>query len=176
VTFPSNRYTTLNLCWMILCRLEKRSAKMSSINIAGSWAVLLVASLALAACETTPPEPPPSPVVPPSPAVAQPATPPAAPQKPSHPAPVAHPPKGPAPSPEELIGLDEAQVRELLGQPSAVNDDGLAHVLTYQARSCQLDVTFFMDMKSSDMKVLNYQWATPKKAKVCYRQLRKAHA
>jgi hypothetical protein len=149
---------------------------MRSIKIAGSWAVVVVASLALAACETTPAAPPPSPAIQTPAAAAQPATPPAAPHKPNHPAPAAHPPKGPAPSPEELIGLGESQVRELLGQPTAVTDDGLAHVLTYQARSCQLDITFFMDMKSSDMKVLNYQWVTPKKGKACYRQLRKAHA
>ncbi|MDR3439452.1 hypothetical protein [Telmatospirillum sp.] len=141
----------------------------------------LAIGLGLAACspveeqqQQEPPtvvEPPPLPPPPPKP--------PAPPVKPERHQGSAHSTKTPPASPEELIGLDEASVRKLLGQPTETNDGGASHILTYKTRSCSLDVIFFMDVKAAEIRVLGYEWSgaanKPARAKACYAQMRKSH-
>ncbi|MTJ80743.1 MAG: hypothetical protein F8N37_06975 [Telmatospirillum sp.] len=107
-----------------------------------------------------PEQPPPDKVIPP---------PPPKPPVPSRPV------RTPPPSPDELIGLDETAVRSLLGSGGTSTDDGTAHILTYKKKICQIDILFFMDVKSAGLRVLSYEITPHAKTKLCYARLRKPH-
>lgn len=123
---------------------------------------------------SSPPPPPPS-----QPAAAAPAEKPAAapakPEKRVNAQTTKHA-KTPPASADELIGLDEAGVRKLLGPPAETRTDGAARILSYRSVGCTLEVIFFLDLKADDLRVLNYQWDGNKTqiAKGCYSELRVA--
>jgi len=95
-------------------------------------------------------------------------------KSPQHPPSATKPAK--PPTPEELIGLGESDVRKLLGAPAETRDDNAARILSYRSVGCAFDVIFFMDLKAGDLRVLSYQWnndgARTHAAKSCYAQLR----
>lgn len=87
------------------------------------------------------------------------------------PAPQPQPAAAP-PNPDELVGLDEADLRKLLGSPAEIRNEGAARILSYRAPDCTLDVIMFLDVKTAILRVLSYDLAAigPKGAdsKACY--------
>ena len=66
------------------------------------------------------------------------------------------PPAPPAPvyTASELMGKSEAEVTELMGAPARVEQRAASTVWVYQGGDCGLDVFFFLDMATSDERVL----------------------
>jgi hypothetical protein len=100
--------------------------------------------------------------------------PPVPPPKPPVP-PRSTPEKSPLPTASELIGLDRDGVSKLLGDPADSRNEGAARVLTYRGKNnCQLDVIFFLDMKTGAERVLSFEQQpdSGKHALACYAALR----
>ena len=129
--------------------------------------------LVLAACKiSTPPvesaplaafEPPPGEQrpLPPHPAH-KPFPPAAAPALAALPAPATEPTPPPAPSAEvqsfdKLEGLDQSQTVAFLGQPLQRAEAPPAVLWRYASRDCALDVYFYLDLESREMRVLHYE-------------------
>jgi len=137
-----------------------------------------LAGLTLVAC-TEAPSPPTAAVIVPPPPVPVPAPP-----LPSHkPAPAIvatlPPPPQPVPPPdrfESLHGLDQGQTVALLGEPVQRTDAPPAILWRYQSRHCELDVYFYLDLETREMRVLHYEvrdqdaGAEPAQRQ-CYREL-----
>ncbi|HTS94132.1 MAG TPA: hypothetical protein VMG55_19125 [Stellaceae bacterium] len=136
----------------------------------------LIASLALmlqlGACAWLLPEkPPPAKVeAPPTPAADLQPPPPVPPRKPAVPSTLALNPAGPMPSvttepempspaadPEGLIGLDQKQIESLLGTPQQSSESAPARIWHYAGRNCQLEIYFYLDLKSQVMRALHYE-------------------
>jgi hypothetical protein len=125
-------------------------------------------STPLAEAEATqpqPPKPPRKPPVPPAPATDA--------ASPAEIAPSAAPPEEIAkvePTPprsplklkaESLIGLDQPSTAALLGEPSERSEAAPATIWRYAAgRSCQLEIYFYLDLKSQVMRALHYEVKT----------------
>jgi hypothetical protein len=77
-------------------------------------------------------------------------------KQPSEPEPVVEQPAPPAPvyTASELMGKSEAEVTELMGAPARVEQRAASTVWVYQGGDCGLDVFFFLDMATSDERVL----------------------
>jgi len=131
----------------------------------------IVLLLPLGACAWLLPEKAPPPKVEtgsqPSPELQPP--PPAPPRKPPVPT-VALAPAGPVPpvttepqplppvaNPEGLIGLDQPQIESLLGTPEQRSEAAPARIWHYAGRNCELEVYFYMDLKSQVMRALHYE-------------------
>ena len=54
----------------------------------------------------------------------------------------------------ELMGKSEAEVTALMGAPAKVEQRAASTVWVYQGSDCSLDVFFFLDMATSDERVL----------------------
>jgi outer membrane biosynthesis protein TonB len=71
---------------------------------------------------------------------------------------VEQPAPAPAPAPvhtvSELMGKSEAEVTVLMGTPARVEQRAASTVWVYQGGDCSLDVYFFLDMATSDERVL----------------------
>ena len=83
----------------------------------------------------------------------------------------------PPEAPAELIGLDRDGVVKLLGDPADSRTEGAARVLTYRGKNnCQLDVIFFIDVKTGTERVLSFEQQpdSGKHAAACYPGLRGA--
>ncbi|HMK69029.1 MAG TPA: hypothetical protein VK433_10805 [Stellaceae bacterium] len=138
--------------------------------------VALIASvgllLQLGACAWLLPEnPPPNKVeAPAAPAADLQPPPPAPPRKPPVPSTLALNPAGPMPSvtaepealgpaadPEGLIGLDQKQIESLLGSPQQSSEAAPARIWHYAGRNCQLEIYFYLDLKSQVMRALHYE-------------------
>jgi hypothetical protein len=118
-----------------------------------------------------PAEPPPPPVLSPPELI-----PPVPPPKPHIP-PRLTQEKSTLPTPAELIGLDRDGVIKMLGDPAESRNEGAAQILTYRGKSnCQLDVIFFLDMKTGTERVLSFEQQpdSGKHAVACYASLRGA--
>lgn len=127
----------------------------------------LVASLSagLAACMQTAPAPPPS-APPPVAAVEPPRDlPPPAPhpaRKPAQPVLAALPPAAPPePTPpatvDRLQGLDQDTTMAMLGEPEQRVESPPAQLWRYASRGCELDLYFYLDLQSREMRVLHYE-------------------
>ena len=123
------------------------------------------------------------------------------PRKPAHPRPFAQPKDKPAttaveettppeaaaePQPEQtalavppstdLIGLDPQRTRALLG-PAAqtINNQSPATVWHYKSGRCELDLSFYMEMRSGQMRTLHYDFkgeaASPEQRQACLRSI-----
>jgi hypothetical protein len=68
------------------------------------------------------------------------------------PEPAAAPP--PAHTASELMGKSESEVTALMGTPARVEQRAASTVWIYQGGDCSLDVFFFLDMATSDERVL----------------------
>jgi len=63
-------------------------------------------------------------------------------------------PPVPVYSADELMGKSEAEVTALMGAPARVEQRAASTVWVYQGGDCGLDVFFFLDMATSDERVL----------------------
>lgn len=106
-----------------------------------------------------PPKPPRKPPVPPatgdaeSPAEIAPAEPPTETAK-------IEPIQRPVLKPESLIGLDQPATAALLGEPTERSEAAPATIWRYTGRSCQLEIYFYLDLKSQVMRALHYEVRT----------------
>lgn len=77
-------------------------------------------------------------------------------KQPAEPAPPVEQPAPPAPvyTASELMGKSEAEVTTLMGTPARVEQRAASTVWVYQGSDCGLDVFFFLDVATSDERVL----------------------
>jgi hypothetical protein len=87
-------------------------------------------------------------------------------------------PAGPpaaAPQASELIGLDEAAATRLLGEATERTEQSPAMIWRYKTAACQLDLYFYLDLRSGRMRTLHYVFtgdaADPAKRQKCLRDL-----
>jgi hypothetical protein len=123
-------------------------------------------ALTLGACQFfQPPAPPPAPPTAP-PVSEQLPLPPPPPRKPAPPGPnLARlpPPSGeqaeppPTAGPDQLIGLDQPHVAELLGEPQSRAEAPPATIWRYAGGDCEIDVYFYLDLQSQAMRALHYE-------------------
>jgi len=172
------------------------------IRKASPWALAAVA-LALAGCVAAPP-PPPQAALPPPPAAPLPKPPPRKPPPPSAapavaatepaatpstasapstpevaalPPPTEPPitPAAPAPRLDRIIGLNQPEVAQLLGEPKSRAEAPPAIIWRYDGADCALDVYFYLDLQSQAMRALHYEVrshdAAERSAQRCYETL-----
>lgn len=126
-------------------------------------ALLAPLGLSLAACLATPPAPP---APPPAAAIETPAEtarlpPPHPGKKPAPPAVATLPPAAAAAEPpvrtvEQLQGLDQDGVMAVLGEPQQRAEAPPAQLWRYADRGCELDLYFYRDLQSREMRILHY--------------------
>jgi hypothetical protein len=77
-------------------------------------------------------------------------------KQPAEPEPLVEQPTPPAPvyTASELMGKSEAEVTNLMGAPARVEQRAASTVWVYQGADCGLDVFFFLDVATSDERVL----------------------
>ena len=61
-------------------------------------------------------------------------------------------------SPAELVGLDEQQTTELLGPATTTESRAPASVWHYKYSRCELDLVFYMEMRTGLMRTLHYDF------------------
>ena len=66
--------------------------------------------------------------------------------------------QGQIPSQPELIGLDESGVMRLLGPATEKSDEPPAKVWRYKTTICELDLFFYLDLRSGRMRTLHYSF------------------
>ncbi len=80
-----------------------------------------------------------------------------------------------APSPGDLIGLDEQHTTALLGPAAAMEARAPATVWHYKGARCSLDLTFYMEMRSGRMRALHAEFkgdaATPERRQTCLKAI-----
>lgn len=91
----------------------------------------------------TPPPPPPHPDKKPAPPVVA-SLPPAAPEE-------------PAPDPAQLQGLDQDDTIAILGEPQERADAPPALLWRYASPGCELDLYFYLDLQTREMRILHYE-------------------
>lgn len=68
---------------------------------------------------------------------------------------------GPAAAPiaaGQLIGLDQQSAKNLLGASYEVSEQSPAVVWRFHAGDCELDLAFYLDLRSGRMRTLNYEF------------------
>jgi hypothetical protein len=82
---------------------------------------------------------------------------------------------GYVPSNAELIGLDQSAATRLLGPATEKSDQPPATVWRYRGASCELDLFFYLDLRSGRMRTLHYAFkgegADSAKEQECLRSL-----
>jgi hypothetical protein len=123
--------------------------------------------------------PPPPPVVMTPPPVPRPT------RKP--PAPLRVPKSKPAPpatqdevnEPKRLIGLDQSQTAQWLGEPDQRIDGLPATIWRYLTRNCQVDVYFYLDLQGRQWQVLHFDvtsdYIDGRRSERCFRQIVDEH-
>jgi hypothetical protein len=61
---------------------------------------------------------------------------------------------------QKVVGLDKEQTLALLGKPTAVREQSPSTVWNYRIAECTLDLFFYMDVSTSDFRVLTYDLKT----------------
>ena len=56
----------------------------------------------------------------------------------------------------ELIGLDQQAVAQLFGAATERSEDPPATVWRYKTATCELDLFFYLDLRSGQMRTLHY--------------------
>ncbi|MEQ8194657.1 MAG: hypothetical protein RIB59_09230 [Rhodospirillales bacterium] len=59
-------------------------------------------------------------------------------------------------APGALIGLDQGEVRRVMGAPGAERKVAAATVWSYRAKDCSLDIFFYQDLKTRTFRALSY--------------------
>src|SRR5260221_2708180 len=157
-----------------------RIRKWRSRSGAAGWAAMGLSSCAYLAGESQ--TPPPAAEAPPEPqvAVVGPRTPPRPSHKPSPPA--VQPPTDTPPAaasenvdPDRVIGLEESDAANWLGEPSARSDAPPATIWRYLSKDCQIDVYFYLDLQRGVMRVLHYEVrsvdSVERRPERCFQQL-----
>jgi hypothetical protein len=62
----------------------------------------------------------------------------------------------PPPQAKELIGLDQTGATRLLGAATERTEEPPATVWRYKTATCQLDLYFYLDLRSGRMRTLHY--------------------
>jgi hypothetical protein len=79
------------------------------------------------------------------------------------------------PSEAELIGLDQSGAVRLLGPATEKSDEPPATVWRYKTGSCELDLFFYLDLRSGNMRTLHYSFkgegAEVARRQECWRSL-----
>jgi hypothetical protein len=132
----------------------------------GRWAHQARAALAcalglgLVACQSAPPAPSPPPQVEAAPPPQTPPPPPHPDKKPVPPVLASLPPavsEEPAPDVAELQGLDQDDTIAILGEPQQRADAPPAVLWRYASRGCELDLYFYLDLQTREMRILHYE-------------------
>jgi hypothetical protein len=142
-----------------MAKLVRRARRWQRLGIASVALALGLSSCALFTEDSAPPivqAPAPPPVA---------ALPRPAPPRPTRkPTPPPVPPPGdqsPATSeqvdPERLIGLDESDAANWLGEPNQRTDAPPATIWRYLSKDCQIDVYFYLDLQRGVMRALHYE-------------------
>ena len=75
----------------------------------------------------------------------------------------------------ELLGLDPQHTKELLGPATQTRNRSPATVWHYQTGRCELDLSFYMEMKSGQMRTLHYDFKgeadSPEQRQACLRSI-----
>lgn len=83
--------------------------------------------------------------------------------------------QGQIPSQTELIGLDQSGATRLLGPATEKSDEPPATVWRYKTESCELDLFFYLDLRSGNMRTLHYSFkgegAEVARGQECWRSL-----
>jgi hypothetical protein len=86
----------------------------------------------------------------------------------------------PGPAATELVGLDERRATELLGPATATENRAPGNVWHYQSSHCALDLVFYMEMQSGQMRTLHYDFKgearTPQQRAACLKTIRDANS
>jgi hypothetical protein len=61
-----------------------------------------------------------------------------------------------APQARDLIGLDEPAATRLLGEATEQSDQPPARIWRYKTATCELDLYFYLDLRSGRMRTLHY--------------------
>jgi hypothetical protein len=64
----------------------------------------------------------------------------------------------PGPAATELVGLDQQRASELLGPATTTESRAPATVWHYKSSRCELDLVFYMEMRSGQMRTLHYDF------------------
>ena len=75
------------------------------------------------------------------------------------------------PSASELIGLDETAATQLFGSAAEQTDAAPAKIWRYRSANCELDLTFYLDLRTGKMRALNYAFKGPAGQQSCLRSL-----
>ena len=79
------------------------------------------------------------------------------------------------PSSTDLLGLDQQHTRELLGPAAQTNSQSPATVWHYKGDRCELDLSFYMEMRSGQMRTLHYNFKgeadSPEQRQACLRSI-----
>ena len=79
------------------------------------------------------------------------------------------------PSTTDLIGLDEHRTTELLGPAAEKETRSPATVWRYRSGRCELDLLFYMEMRSGQMRTLHYDFkggaASPEQRQACLKSI-----
>ena len=83
--------------------------------------------------------------------------------------------QGQIPSQAELIGLDQSGAMHLLGPATEKSDEPPATVWRYKTGNCELDLFFYLDLRSGNMRTLHYSFkgegAEVARRQECWRSL-----
>jgi hypothetical protein len=83
--------------------------------------------------------------------------------------------QGQLPAQPELIGLDQSGATRLLGPATEKSDAPPATVWRYKTASCELDLFFYLDLRSGSMRTLHYAFkgegAEVARRQECWRSL-----
>jgi hypothetical protein len=66
------------------------------------------------------------------------------------------PPVAAPPQPKELIGLDQPAATRLLGTAAERTEEPPATIWRYKTATCELDLFFYLDLRSGRMRTLHY--------------------
>jgi len=61
-----------------------------------------------------------------------------------------------SPQAQELIGLDQPAATRLFGTAAERSDEPPATIWRYKTANCELDLFFYLDLRSGRMRTLNY--------------------
>jgi hypothetical protein len=79
------------------------------------------------------------------------------------------------PRPSKLIGLDQPGAKQLFGSATEQSEAPPATVWRYRNASCELDLFFYLDLRSGKMRTLHYAFkgdaADPAQQQICLRSL-----
>jgi hypothetical protein len=79
------------------------------------------------------------------------------------------------PPSSELLGLDPQHTKELLGPATQTRNRSPATVWHYKTERCELDLSFYMEMKSGQMRTLHYDFKggadSPEQRQACLRSI-----